>query len=533
MIALTLLLPSGTQDLPTHSADDLTFTGNMARLLDTYNLPSLSACILKREDGVWRIAWQGVYGNRMYLLPRLKANADTIYVFGSITKVFTATAVMQLVEEGRIDLDADVNTYLPFTLRNPGLDYRDRPVPPITVRQLLAHRAGLPTTPVSFFLQYRRILTRDFGVFRDARELQTYLSRKENWAHINAQEPGSATYYRPGEHYCYSNIGYLILGFVIEHVINPGTNDGTPAITWQDYIDARILKPLGMHATHPSWVEYGLKSYNSAQGYIEKPFLRRPNPAYLAGDHTQPPSLLTSRRSGVANTTMGYLFNAGGAAGQMKGTATDLAYFLIAHLNGGLGYARDEDGNIRFDAQHQPLTVRILKPESIAAMHAFDDPRLTSIDWSNPTDDPGLFKINGYGLGWMRVNWGGRYWNGPWNPDRAPQGGVDWAALNQHGIHPRPEGGGLDVEGHMGDVPGYHACMFRVSDDLAIIYLTNERFSEETRDESRMQPQRFKHVHTIRDNAAPLKDYDGALPHNLVKYSELEYLLLQKAMSLK
>jgi len=59
-------------------------------------------------------------------------------MIGSVQKVFDATAVLQLYDKGIIDLDADVNTYLPFSLRHP--QYPDIP---ITLKMLLSHRSGL------------------------------------------------------------------------------------------------------------------------------------------------------------------------------------------------------------------------------------------------------------------------------------------------------------------------------------------------------------------------------------------------------
>lgn len=550
------LVPQDLRAFDAHITDDKLFAARMEELLKMYNIPSVSACILKKDKrGIWDIAWEGVYGYRVAIRPRIRASRDTIYAIGSITKTFTATAVMQLVEKGLIDLDADINAYMPFSIKNPGLNYGGptNPVPPITVRYLLSHRSGLPKTSFDFFTEHKDLSYLDFGVFRNIDDLRLYLSKKESWVHSSPEAQGKRVYYRPGEKYCYSNVGYLILGFLIEQVINKDVSIGK-SMTWKQYIVKNILKPLGMMNTEFYWLDYP-RGTKRAQGYIEKKFVSQINPdypldpsgmlvsgpAYYAKGILIPKYILIPQNLPVRNPTIGILYNAGGAAGQILSTATDLAYFMTVHLNKGKGYARDKDGHIIYDKKHRPVQVPILSAKSIKAMHNFDDPRLCKVTDSSKFDrEVGLSRLTGYGLGWMRVNWGGRYWNYPWNPGIDPTRGVDWEELGKAGIKRkrikhsggRYEGLGLDVEGNAGDLPGYHAEMYQVSDDLAIICLTNEDFSEETRDESRMQPKRFKHYKTAYDGASEFKDFDGAFPHHLVKYSEIQYLLLQKAASL-
>lgn len=573
-VILSIFLFIGPQELKafdTHITDDNLFAARMEELLNVYNIPSVSACILKKDkNGIWDIAWEGAYGNSLAIWPRRKANIDTIYPVCSITKVFTATAVMQLKEQGLIHLDDDINNYMSFDIRNSGLNYNDpeNPVPPITIRELLSHRSGLAGMPYSFFFNYKDTSTLDFGVFCNLAKLEEYLKKPDAWAHVCGNTPGVKRYYPPGEKFCYSNVGYLILGFLIEEVINK-RNEGSrcinedgkeiPCKTWKDFIQANILKPLGMNDTRFYWSDYPRWKTNKAQGYIEKRFESRINPDYPSdGDGKPPPGsvydkkgnpvpkhILVPDRPPFRNSTIGILYNAGGAAGQIKGTISDLARFMVVHLNNGNGYLRDKEGNLVFGEDRKPVRIRILSKNSVESMHNFNDPRLCDVGNAcgslGTGDTTGLFKIAGYGMGWMRINWGGRYWNDLWNPDSTihPKRRVDWAKLHPHGIVPEAVrqlngvdmGGGLNVEGHGGDLPGYHSGMFRVSDNLAILYLMNESFSEEDRDESRIQPEKFK-FYTSRSNGSPILK-GGALPHNLVKFSEIEYLLLQKAASLK
>lgn len=135
--------------------------------------------------------------------------AATLFRVGSISKPFTWTAVMQLVEQGRIDLDADVNRYVDFHVRA----HRGRPV---TMRQLMTHTAGFEEHLKDLFTDdRRRLLT-----------LEQYVKR---W-----QPPRVFT---PGEVPAYSNYGAALAGYVVERV------SGEPFDT---YVERHIFGPLGM-----------------------------------------------------------------------------------------------------------------------------------------------------------------------------------------------------------------------------------------------------------------------------------------------
>lgn len=95
--------------------------------------PSLQLAVVHRE----RMVWSRAFGEN--------TSVDHVYMNGSVQKVFDAVAVLKLVEKGVVDLDADVNSYLPFTVRHPRFPHR-----PITGRMLLDHRSGLVEFPHQF-----------------------------------------------------------------------------------------------------------------------------------------------------------------------------------------------------------------------------------------------------------------------------------------------------------------------------------------------------------------------------------------------
>lgn len=134
----------------------------------------------------------------------------TLFRPGSISKLFTATAVMQLVEQGKLDLDRDVNDYLDFPIPK---TYPE----PVTLRQLLTHTGGFEETLKNLFVAHES----------DMKPLRTYL--------VN-QMP--ARIFPPGKIPSYSNYGFTLAGYIVERVSGEKL---------ERYIENHILKPLGMN----------------------------------------------------------------------------------------------------------------------------------------------------------------------------------------------------------------------------------------------------------------------------------------------
>lgn len=133
----------------------------------------------------------------------------TLFRPGSISKLFTWTAVMQLVEAGKLDLDRDINTYLDF--RIPAYEGR-----PITLRNIMTHTAGFEET-VKEAATYDPSRVQPLDVY-----LKTHLPRR---------------IYPPGEIPAYSNYATSLAGYVVQRVSGE---------MFADYIDRHIFAPLGM-----------------------------------------------------------------------------------------------------------------------------------------------------------------------------------------------------------------------------------------------------------------------------------------------
>jgi CubicO group peptidase (beta-lactamase class C family) len=155
---------------------------------------------------------------------------DTLFRPGSISKLFTWTAVMQLVEQGKLDLDRDVNDYLDFKI--PATYPK-----PITLRNAMTHTAGFEETVQELFV----------GDVKDLKPIGEYLK-----AHLPAR------IYPPGTTPAYSNYATTMAGYIVQRVSGQ---------TFDDYIEQHIINPLGMkHSTFRQPLPEGLASLMS-KGY--------------------------------------------------------------------------------------------------------------------------------------------------------------------------------------------------------------------------------------------------------------------------
>lgn len=139
----------------------------------------------------------------------IKSNNDSLYMIGSNTKVLTALGILKLMEEGKLSLEDDVKKHIPEFEVQSYFEY-DK----ITIKNLLMHRSGLVSDLFHLILGK----TRDYHeVIPELRE--TYLTAE------------------PGKMFSYSNVGYTVLGIVIERV---------SGLSYTEYIQEEIAKPLGI-----------------------------------------------------------------------------------------------------------------------------------------------------------------------------------------------------------------------------------------------------------------------------------------------
>ena len=251
----------------------------LERLRARYGIPGISASILFADGS----AWHGAAGLADVVAKR-KVTDQTAFPVASVSKTFTAALILDLAEDGRLDLDASVRSYVP-TL---GISRA------ITVRQLLDHTSGLR----DFFFHAgvdHALLTKPATVWDAARSL-TYVGKP---------------YDKPGQSWHYSNTNYLILGLVAEAV-----GGGSTA----EQLRARFFTPLGLEHTFYQSVE-------EPKG----PMVR--NYRFLGTD-PKLPAIDLSDGTRVAPFTS--VVTAAGAAGSIATTSSDLVRWARALYGGSL-----------------------------------------------------------------------------------------------------------------------------------------------------------------------------------------------------
>jgi len=238
--------------------------------------------------------------------------ARTLFRPGSVSKLVTWTAAMQLVEQGKLDLDRDINTYLDFKIP----EYHGKPV---TLRQLMTHTGGFEEA------------VKDIIYFDPKHQvsLGDYLKR---WTPTRVYEPGSTP--------AYSNWATALTGYIIERVSGE---------SFDGYLEKHIFAPLGM--THASF--------------------RQPLPPGLA------PDMASGYKPGKEAGKFEIIGPA--PAGSLSASGTDMALFMIAHLDKGKG---------------------LLSPEVAAVMHN------SPLDKVNPVSL--LPPLNRMELGFFETNVNGR-----------------------------------------------------------------------------------------------------------------------------
>lgn len=190
-------------------------------------IPGLAACVLKNGE----VNWAGAYGQADFKGKR-PVERNTIFQLGSLSKAVTVAAALQLADARTLDLDADINTYLPFEVINPQF-----PDTPLTTRALLAHTSSMRDDQEVYAASYTIASGGGDSPVTLEAFLRDYLTPDGQWykperVFINAS---------PGSRYAYSNIGYALAGYIVEVV---------SGIPFDQYCRQNIFTPLGMNDSH-------------------------------------------------------------------------------------------------------------------------------------------------------------------------------------------------------------------------------------------------------------------------------------------
>ena len=247
-------------------------TGLIEKTLNEKGVPSISIALVRGDEIVWKAAFG--YANVRTKTP---ATPETLYNAASTFKAVTATALMQLAEQGKFKLDHPVNRYLgDFPVRD-----RMQSDKPVTFTHMLSHWSGLTSWPGRGEATMKPIWGRELP-----RTLQQVV-------------PELYSIRAPETKFEYNNYGYGLAGFLLERI---------SGVEYEKYVVGQVLKPLGVTTPHPVF---------PTPEMVEMMAL----PYELAGGQPRPaPQVHTD------------VYPAGGTAYL---TAEDMARFLGAHLNGG------------------------------------------------------------------------------------------------------------------------------------------------------------------------------------------------------
>lgn len=202
---------------------------------------------------------------------KMEANSKAVFRIASMSKSFTAMAVLQLRDKGKLQLDDPVSKYIPDFAKQA---YPATDAPAVTIRHLLTHAAGFPED-------------NPWG------DRQLAKTDAELLALVNA---GISYSNPPGITYEYSNLGFALLGSIIKKVTG---------LTYQQYINRNILQPLGMRDTY--WEFKDVPAVKLAKGY-----------RWINGQWTEQPLLPDG---------------AWGAMGGLLTTIEDFGKYMALHLS--------------------------------------------------------------------------------------------------------------------------------------------------------------------------------------------------------
>jgi CubicO group peptidase (beta-lactamase class C family) len=275
LLSLLILLHFGFQAFGQNQTK-----ARLTQLMETNPVMGLSVAVVKDGKLVYTDALGWKEEGKVPLQP------SDMFRIASISKSFSATSIMQLVEKKKLTLDDDVSNLIGFKVRNPKF-----PDTVITLRMLLSHTSSLNDSEGYFTL--------------DA----INPAKNPNWEKVyNAYEPGKG--------YQYCNLNFNMVGTIIEKFSGE---------RFDHYIKKHILEPLGLYGGY-NVDDLDQSRFATLYNYSRDSSKFIPSPAAYA-----------SRKTELANYQMGYSTPIFSPTGGMKISVPDLAKYMIVHMNYGKG----------------------------------------------------------------------------------------------------------------------------------------------------------------------------------------------------
>lgn len=249
------------------------------QVMEKYNAVGAAVAVVK--DG--KLVYTHAFGLKD-LKNKVPLNNQDIFRIASISKSFSATAIMQMVEAGKISLDDDFGDLVGFKIRNPNF-----PDQKITLKMALSHTSSL-------------------------NDSQGYLNLDVINPNKNPDWAKCYNNYLPGTKFDYCNLNFNLIGTILEKQSGQ---------RFDNYIKKQILKPLGLYAG------YCVDSLDSTR------FVKLYEYHADTKIYTPSPAAYAPRRTEIANYVMGYSTPVFSPTGGMKISATDLARYMMMHMNYG------------------------------------------------------------------------------------------------------------------------------------------------------------------------------------------------------
>ena len=246
-------------------------------VMNEFQAVGISAAVVK--DG--KIVYNQSFGYKNLETKTPLANDDIMRI-ASISKSFTATSLLQLVDKGILSLDDDVSNLIGFQIRNP-----HHPEIPITLRMVLSHTASIRDKEDYFTLDHLNP-----AVYGDC--VESYFE------------------YKPGEGYNYSNMGLNLAGTILEKV---------SGVRFDDYVRTNVIHKLGLYGGH------NIDSLDANRFAIIY--------ANRDGEYVESTGAYKSCSEDMPNYVFGYSSPIFSPTGGVKISAHDLAIYMMMHMNGG------------------------------------------------------------------------------------------------------------------------------------------------------------------------------------------------------
>ncbi len=242
-VLLSFCLPVIGQEFNSDSLK-IKFTEYIEKEMKSRKITGFSIALVDDQKTIWSEGFG--YGNKS---ENIKADKNSVYRIGSVSKVFTATAIMQLVDQGKINLDESIDKYIPEFRINSHFENPGK----ITVRSLLTHESGLQSDYYSNNWWFDNPLPDNY-----------------QFEYMKLPEMIKDEYVvtQPWHHFSYSNLAFSLLGNIITNVSGKD---------YSDYLEDHIFEPLGMN--NSSAILNDRVKDNMTMGYYGKeevstPFIR-------------------------------------------------------------------------------------------------------------------------------------------------------------------------------------------------------------------------------------------------------------------